>query len=144
MIERVRAILVTPADTMLLIKRVRPGIPPYWVFPGGGVEPTDETLKAALHREIHEELAGHAKVVMPFHVIERDDEREHFYLATIEDWSFDDRNGPEFSEAGRGEYYLDEVPLTVEAIDDLNLKPDEAAALLRDAIVKNEVSPKQG
>ncbi|TDO27357.1 NUDIX domain-containing protein [Kribbella sp. VKM Ac-2527] len=144
MIERVRAILVTPADTMLLIKRVRPGIPPYWVFPGGGVEPTDETLEAALHREIHEELAGRAKVVKPFHVIERDDEREHFYLTTIEDWSFDDRNGPEFSEAGRGEYYLDEVPLTIEAIDDLNLKPDEAAAVLRDAIVKNEVSAKLG
>ncbi|GAA1658295.1 NUDIX domain-containing protein [Kribbella alba] len=144
MIDRVRAILVTPADTILLIRRVRPGIPPYWVFPGGGVEPTDETFEAALHREIHEELAGRAKVVKTFHVIERDGEREHFYLATIEDWSFDDRNGPEFSETGRGEYYLDEVPLTVEAIADLNLKPAEAAAVLRDAIVKNEVSAKQG
>lgn len=144
MIERVRAILVTPADTVLLIRRVRPGIRPYWVFPGGGVEPTDETLEAALHREIHEELSGRAKGMKPFHVIERDGEREHFYLATIEDWSFDDRSGPEFGEAGRGEYYLDEVSLTVEAIDDLNLKPDEATAVLRNAIVNNEVSAKQG
>lgn len=144
MIERVRAVLVTPAGTLLLIKRVRPGMPPYWVFPGGGVEPTDDTLEAALHREIQEELAGHATIVKPIHVIERDGEREHFYLATIDGWSFDDRSGPEFSEAGRGEYYLDEVPLTVEAIDDLNLKPDDAAAVLRDAVVKNELSASDG
>jgi 8-oxo-dGTP pyrophosphatase MutT (NUDIX family) len=139
-IERVRAILVTPSDTLLLIKRVRPGIPPYWVFPGGGVEPTDATLEAALHREIREELAGDAEIVDLFHTIEKDGEREQFYLARIKAWSFDDKTGPEFGESGRGEYHLEEIPLLVQAIEAVNLKPDEAAVLLRNAIAQNALS----
>jgi ADP-ribose pyrophosphatase YjhB (NUDIX family) len=138
-IERVRAILVTPADTLLLIKRIRPGILPYWVFPGGGVEPTDATLEEALDREIREEIAGNAEILGLFHSIERSGERELFYLARIGQWSFDDRTGPEFSVAGRGEYHLDEVPLTSEAIEGVNVKPDEIGVLLRGAIDRGDL-----
>lgn len=49
--ERVRAVLVTAADTMLVVRRTKPDLPAYWVFPGGGVEPSDESREAALHRE---------------------------------------------------------------------------------------------
>ncbi|MFI8359643.1 NUDIX domain-containing protein [Streptomyces sp. NPDC085612] len=42
MIERVRAVLVTADDTILVIRRTKPGIPTYWVLPGGGVEAGDE------------------------------------------------------------------------------------------------------
>jgi len=38
MIERVRAVLVTPADQILLIRRERPATATYWVLPGGHVE----------------------------------------------------------------------------------------------------------
>jgi 8-oxo-dGTP pyrophosphatase MutT (NUDIX family) len=138
-IERVRAILVTPAGTLLLIKRMRPGIPAYWVFPGGGVEPTDATREAALDREIREEIAGDAEILDLFHSIERSGELELFYLATIGQWSFDDRTGPEFTEAGRGEYHLEEVPLTSEAIEGLNVKPDEVGVLLRGAIDRGDL-----
>ncbi|MFE7581966.1 NUDIX domain-containing protein [Streptomyces gardneri] len=102
MIERVRAILVTADDTMLVIRRTRPGIPEYWVLPGGGVEPDDAFREAALHREIHEEIAGKADVIRLLHTMESDDERQHFYLARIASWSFEDRTGPEFSARPRG------------------------------------------
>ncbi|MFF1422139.1 NUDIX domain-containing protein [Streptomyces sp. NPDC058280] len=134
MMERVRAVLVTADDTMLVIRRTRPGIPEYWVLPGGGVEPSDESREAALHREIHEEIAGKADIIRLLHTMESDDERQLFYLARIATWSFDDRTGPEFSAEGRGEYALEEIPLTMEGLDGIDLKPEEIAHVLRGAI----------
>ncbi|MFD8825715.1 NUDIX domain-containing protein [Streptomyces sp. NPDC059605] len=134
MIERVRAVLVTADDTMLAIRRTRPGIPEYWVLPGGGVEPGDESREAALHREIHEEIAGKADIVRLLHTMESDDERQLFYLARIATWSFDDRTGPEFSAEGRGEYALEEIPLTMKGIDGIDLKPEKIAHVLRGGI----------
>ncbi|OSC75613.1 NUDIX hydrolase [Streptomyces sp. BF-3] len=134
MIERVRAVLITTNDTMLVIRRTRPGIPEYWVLPGGGVEPSDESREAALHREIHEEIAGKADIVRLLHTMESDDERQLFYLARIATWSFDDRTGPEFSAEGRGEYALEEIPLTLEGLDGIDLKPEEISHVLRGAI----------
>ncbi|MFJ1858919.1 NUDIX domain-containing protein [Streptomyces anulatus] len=134
MMERVRAVLVTADDTMLVIRRTRPGIPEYWVLPGGGVEPSDESREAALHREIHEEIAGKADIIRLLHTMESDDERQFFYLARIATWSFDDRTGPEFSAEGRGEYALEEIPLTMEGLDGIDLKPEEIAHVLREAI----------
>ncbi|WP_324605536.1 MULTISPECIES: NUDIX hydrolase [unclassified Streptomyces] len=81
--ERVRAVLVTADDTMLVIRRTKPDIPTYWVLPGGGVEPSDESREAALHREIHEEIAGKADIVRLLHTMQSDDERQLFYLARI-------------------------------------------------------------
>ncbi|MFB7341070.1 NUDIX domain-containing protein [Streptomyces hydrogenans] len=134
MIERVRAVLVTADDTMLVIRRTRPGVPAYWVLPGGGVESGDASREAALHREIHEEIAGKADIVRLLHTMETDDERQLFYLARIATWSFDDRTGPEFSAEGRGEYALEEVPLTLEGLDCIDLRPEEIAHVLRGAI----------
>ncbi|MFB7825118.1 NUDIX domain-containing protein [Streptomyces hydrogenans] len=134
MIERVRAVLVTADDTMLVIRRTRPGIPEYWVLPGGGVEPGDASREAALHREIHEEIAGKADIVRLLHTVETDDERQLFYLARIATWSFEDRTGPEFSAEGRGAYALEEVPLTVEGLDGIDLKPEEIAHVLRGVV----------
>jgi hypothetical protein len=70
---------------------------------------------------------------------EKNGVQERFYLARIRQWSFDDRTGPEFSETGRGEYLLEEVLLTVEALDAVNLKPDEIALLLREAIQQGDL-----
>lgn len=142
MIERVRAVLVTKDDTMLVIRRTRPGIPEYWVLPGGGVEPSDESREAALHREIHEEIAGKADIIRLLHTMESDDERQLFYLARIATWSFDDRTGPEFSAEGRGEYALDEVPLTMEGLDGIDLKPEEIARVVRGAISAGNLGAK--
>lgn len=132
--ERVRAVLVTAAGTMLVIRRTRPGIPEYWVLPGGGVEPGDESREAALHREIHEEIAGKADIVRLLHTMESGAERQLFYLARVRSWSFEDRTGPEFSAEGRGAYALEEIPLTMEGLDGIDLKPEEVAHVLREAI----------
>ncbi|MFD7642645.1 NUDIX domain-containing protein [Kitasatospora sp. NPDC059795] len=137
--HRVRAVLLTPKHTMLLIKRVRPGIDPYWVIAGGKIEPTDASPEEALLREVREEIAGEARIVGLLHTVETATDHEDFYLATVEKWSFEDRTGPEFCQEGRGEYLLEEIPLTTDALDAVNLLPKDFAAVLRDAVERGEL-----
>jgi len=138
MIERVRAILVTDGEHLLVIKRIRPGIPTYWVLPGGHVEPEDVGLEAALHRELHEELVGDATVHSLVQILDAEDaqNRQYFYLARIHTWRFDERTGPEFADQNpeRGTYELDQIPLTAEALADIDLKPAQTANLIREAL----------
>lgn len=130
MIERVRAIVLTPANTILVIKRTRPGAAPYWVLPGGHIDETDNSLEDALRRELREELGGDTTILRLVNVIHRETERQHFYLATMDEWSFADRTGPEFSEPGRGSYELEEIPSHADDIEAIDLKPDEIALFL--------------
>ncbi|MGW4383853.1 NUDIX domain-containing protein [Kitasatospora sp. NPDC004531] len=133
--ERVRAVLLTDRGTMLVITRVRPGIPPYQVLVGGGVEDQDTDLEHALLREIREEIAGTATDLRPFLRLTSDKgEIEHFYTARISTWNFDDRSGPEFSRDDRGTYLLDEVPLTADAVNALNLMPPGIKTAILDAL----------
>ncbi|MDW4916274.1 NUDIX domain-containing protein [Streptomyces californicus] len=139
--QRVRAILITPAGTTLFMKRVRLDTDPYWVVVGGGVEDSDASPQDALLREIREEIAGDVDLVRPFHELQNPaGEKELFYLARIETWNFADRTGPEFERDDRGEYLLEEVPLTTEAIAKLNLMPPEISSVLRDAITCGELA----
>ena len=133
MIERVRAVLVTPAGQLLLIRRTRPGARPYWVLPGGHVEADDPNLRAALIREIREECGAEPQIIGLLQVLTDEHLREHFYLARIQSWSETERTGPEFDDPDRGEYRLEEVPLTVSALEAINLEPEEIAALLLNA-----------
>lgn len=132
--QRVRAVLITPQHTMLAIKRIRPDTPVYWVLPGGGVEDSDESLESALHREVWEEIAGRAEITGLLHTLESDNERQYFYLAHIEEWNFDKRSGPEFTRNDRGEYLLEEIPLTPDGLNTINLKPEEIAHKIRESI----------
>lgn len=134
MIERVRAIVLTAAGAMLVIKRTRPGAAPYWVLPGGHADDTDSSLENALRRELREELGGDAIVGRLVDVIRRESERQYFYLATMDSWSFGDRTGPEFSESGRGCYELEEIPCDAEAVAAIDLKPSEIAVFLANAL----------
>ena len=58
MIQRqsIRALLLTPGGELLLL-RIKPpnDTAPFWIAPGGGIE-GDETVEAALRRELREEL----------------------------------------------------------------------------------------
>jgi 8-oxo-dGTP pyrophosphatase MutT (NUDIX family) len=138
--QRVRAVLITPQRSMLVIKRIRPGIPAYWILPGGKVEGTDESLEAALHREVWEEIAGRAEITGLLHTIQTEEERHFFYVARIKKWSFEDRTGPEFSQEGQGEYELEEIPLTHQGIKGINLKPAEIATEIQKAIADGRLS----
>ncbi|MEU8436798.1 NUDIX domain-containing protein [Streptomyces sp. NPDC029216] len=132
--ERVRAVLITPARTMLIIRRTIPGRDVYHVLVGGGIEDGDPTPEAALHREIHEEIAGKAHIVRLLGTL-ADTEREeiqHIYLAEVRTWAFDDRTGSEFTRADRGTYELVETPLsTPEALATLNLQPPTVLPLIQ-------------
>jgi len=132
--ERVRAVLITPQDELLTIRRDRPGSPTYRVLPGGHVEPTDASLEDALIREIREELAGEPSIRSLLRVLDSEGDRKYFYLATIESWAFDQRTGPEFDDPGRGQYAVDLIPLTEGDIARSNLKPDAIADFLRQSL----------
>ncbi|MFC0042751.1 NUDIX hydrolase [Actinomadura rayongensis] len=137
--HRVRAVLLTPAGTLLLMKRLKPGQRPYWVVVGGGVEPNDASPEDALLREIREEVGGSATILRHLHTIDRGDERQDFYLAAIDTWSAADRTGPEFDRPDRGEYLLEEIPATTQALDALHLLPEEFAVTLRNAVEHGEL-----
>jgi 8-oxo-dGTP pyrophosphatase MutT (NUDIX family) len=51
----VRAVVLTPEREVLLMRTRRVTRPPYWLTPGGGVEP-GESDEQALRRELFEEL----------------------------------------------------------------------------------------
>ncbi|WP_055481178.1 NUDIX domain-containing protein [Sphaerimonospora mesophila] len=128
--KRVRGVLVTPGGNLLTIKRVRPGVDPYRVLPGGGVEPGDTTLEAALLREIDEELAGRPGIDALIHVMETGEERQYFFLGRIGSWDHDRRTGPEFADPSRGRYVVEEVPLDPAHLTRIAVKPEPIARLI--------------
>src|ERR1700744_2526382 len=55
-----RGIPVGGDGYLVLIRRTRPGRAPYWTTAGGGVEGSDPSIEAAMHRELAEELGAKA------------------------------------------------------------------------------------
>ncbi len=130
LIQRVRAILLTPDQKVLFIKRVKPHKPtPYWVAPGGGVEDHDSSLYAALHRELHEELGARADILRPGFILHHNKAEknleEHFFICRLLHLDLSQRSGPEFDDPTRGEYIPDAVPLLPGAIRQLNIRTVE-------------------
>lgn len=129
--QRVRALLTAPDGRIVTYRRIRPDRPVYWILPGGHVEPTDDSLTAALHREIREELGGEATIERLVHITrEADDHFQYIYFGHIETWSLDTRTGDEFSDPANGEYHLDLIAPNANAVAALNLKPEDFAERL--------------
>lgn len=129
-VQRVRAIILTDANELLFIKRVKPGDrAPYWVAPGGGVELYDPDLQAALERELCEELGATVEILGEGFVLEHraggKNLREHFFICRLLSYDLSLRHGPEFDDPSRGEYIPDTVPLEPEIIHSLNIKTIE-------------------
>jgi hypothetical protein len=94
MIERVRAVLVTPNGCQLAIRRPEPG---------SRTQPGDQRRDRRRGGN-HQPGAGAG--------VRAGDERQYFYLGRITSWDFTSRTGPEFAEPGRGSYQLKQIPLT--------------------------------
>jgi len=125
--QAARAILIDDDGRLVLIKRTKPGQAPYWTAPGGGVDPTDESVEAALHRELAEELgaaaSGAARVFLFSSPSDAGVAVQHFFVARLEKLDEAARSGPEFQDASRGGYDLDRIGLRGDDLASVDLKP---------------------
>jgi ADP-ribose pyrophosphatase YjhB (NUDIX family) len=132
-----RAILIDDHDRLVLIKRTKPGQTPYWTAPGGGVEDTDSSIEAALHRELAEELgaeaSGAARVFLFSAPSDAGVAVQHFFVARLTKLEPTARNGPEFDDPLRGGYDPERIDLRGEDLASIDLKP----AALKDFILAN-------
>ncbi|WP_042407174.1 NUDIX domain-containing protein [Streptacidiphilus carbonis] len=145
-----RAILLDgdpQSPELVLIKRTKPGRPPYWITPGGCVESTDPTVVDALHRELSEELGGKAGNVVPAFVdtvstslhdavdggtaaAGPDEVKvQHFFACRVESIDLAQRHGPEVDEPN-GEYEVVRLPFTREGVTSVNVVPSSLRAYL--------------
>jgi ADP-ribose pyrophosphatase YjhB (NUDIX family) len=128
-----RAILLD-GDELVLIKRTKPGREPYWVTVGGGVEADDESVEAALHREVFEELGGTVERTELVYLIT--DELvggigvQHIFAARLVSMDLAARTGTEFSKPERGGYEVVRVPFTPASVRELNLMPPQLAEFI--------------
>lgn len=126
-----RAIILDDEDRLVLIKRTKPGIAPYWLTPGGGVEADDANILAALHREIDEELGGKVTDAVPAFV----DTTEHladdgahgvkvqyFFACRLSTMDLARRHGPEIDEP-HGDYEVVRVPFTRVGLASVDIVP---------------------
>jgi ADP-ribose pyrophosphatase YjhB (NUDIX family) len=119
-VKRTARAIILDGDRLVLIKRTKPGLAPYWVTPGGGVEEYDPDILGALRREIDEEIGGKITAAVPAFV----DTVEHiaedgshgvkvqfFFVCRLESMDLDRRHGPEM-DAPCGEYEVVRVPFS--------------------------------
>jgi ADP-ribose pyrophosphatase YjhB (NUDIX family) len=135
--QAARAILIDNDSRLVLIKRTKPGQAPYWTTPGGGLEAWDESLEAALHRELAEELgaeaSGAARVFLLSSPSEAGVAIQHFFVARLRKLDASARSGPEFHDATRGRYDPDRISLLGDDLASVDLKP----AALKEFILAN-------
>lgn len=124
-----RALLIDDEDRLVLFKRTKPGEDPYWSTVGGGVDPSDASVEAALHREIAEELGATATGEVPVFLHSFDNGTgltvQHYYVARLVSLDLSSRDGPEFADPSRGSYDPVRVPLTGSCaeLSGLDLRP---------------------
>jgi ADP-ribose pyrophosphatase YjhB (NUDIX family) len=129
-----RAILIDDEGRLVLIKRSKPGRAPYWTTAGGGVEDSDASIEAAMHRELFEELGAQAigasqvflasfRSATGLHV-------QHFFVTRLAGMDLAVRTGPEFTDPARGSYDPDWVDLRGNELADVDLQPPELKAFI--------------
>jgi 8-oxo-dGTP pyrophosphatase MutT (NUDIX family) len=130
-VKRTARAILLDGGSLVLIKRTKPGIAPYWVTPGGGVEPGDATVVQALHRELDEELGAKVTDVVPAFVdtIEHiaDDgshgvKVQHFFACRLATMDPSRRHGPEVEEPS-GEYEIVRVPFSRVGLASVEIVP---------------------
>ena len=126
-----RAVLIDDDRRLVLFKRTKPGEEPYWSTVGGGVDPADASVEAALHRELAEELGAEAAAAVPAVFLHSFDNGkggltvQHYFAARLTSLDLSKRHGPEFEDPSRGAYDPVRVPLTGDCAElaALDLRP---------------------
>ncbi|MGH3736177.1 MAG: NUDIX domain-containing protein [Micromonosporaceae bacterium] len=135
-----RAIVIDDQGYLVLIKRTKPGTAPYWTAPGGGVEPDDPSVEAALVRELREELGAEVDSAQQVFLVSNPAGAgigvQHFFVCHLRKVDLAQRSGPEFDDPARGGYDLDRVTLTNDDLGQVDLKPAE----LRTFVMANRVA----
>ena len=135
-----RAIIIDDRARLVLIKRTKPGVAPYWTTAGGGVEKTDASVEAAMRREIFEELgaetAGAAQVFLVCDQRPAGVQVQHFFVTRLVRLDLAARTGPEFLDPSRGAYDVEYVDLRGDALAGIDLKPAE----LKEYILANRIA----
>jgi 8-oxo-dGTP pyrophosphatase MutT (NUDIX family) len=130
-VKRTARAVLLDGDHLILIKRTKPGIAPYWLTPGGGVEAGDSSVTAALHREIDEELGAKVTDVVPAFVdtvehIAEDGSHgvkvQYFFACRLASMDLSLRHGPEIDEPA-GEYEVVRVPFSRLGIASVGIVP---------------------
>jgi 8-oxo-dGTP pyrophosphatase MutT (NUDIX family) len=130
-VKRTARAILLDGTSLVLIKRTKPGLAPYWVTPGGGVELGDTTVTEALHRELDEELGAKVADVVPAFVdtVEHiaDDgshgvKVQHFFACRLVTMDLARRHGPEVDEP-TGEYEIVRVPFSRVGLASVEIVP---------------------
>ncbi|NUT35187.1 MAG: NUDIX domain-containing protein [Hamadaea sp.] len=126
-VRRARALLITPGGNVLTVRRHRPGHEPYWMLPGGGIEPDDTSLEAAVLREVTEETGGRPDLHRLVDISPLYGTRHAIYVGRIDAWDERRRTGPELDNPV-GSYHLEEIPVDPDRLADGTIWPTTAMA----------------
>lgn len=130
-----RAVLIDRDGQLVTIKRTKAGVAPYWTTPGGGIEPGDASREAALERELLEELGAKAVIGQQLTLVTSGTEGgqnvQYFFAARLISLDESLRTGEEHTDARRGGYEVERIPLDRLAAYDL--KP----TVVRDFLLEN-------
>ncbi|MEE1929987.1 NUDIX hydrolase [Streptomyces sp. TRM 70351] len=138
-VKRTARAILLDGDALIVIKRTKPGRAPYWITPGGGVEPEDGSVVAALHRELDEELGAKVTDVVPAFVDTVPEDAaegadggggagegvkvQHFFACRLASMDLSLRHGPEVDEPC-GEYDVVRLPFTRAGLASVEVVPE--------------------
>ncbi|CAO5238982.1 NUDIX domain-containing protein [Frankia sp. AgKG'84/4] len=124
-----RAILIDEESQLVLFRRTLPRRKPYWSTPGGGVDPEDDSIEAALHRELAEELGATVDRVQQVFLASppRGDgiAVAHFFVCRLVSMDLSLRTGEEFSNPAKGRYDVERIDLRGKKLSRYALQPPE-------------------
>ncbi|MET7438956.1 NUDIX domain-containing protein [Streptomyces sp. NPDC005496] len=133
--HNVRAVLFDDG-CLVFLRRGWPGGSPYWTTVGGGVEPGDADLEAALRREVMEEIGATIGPATEFLTLTEPGEKvtvvQHYFRADVLDTDASRRGGPELDDPDLGDFAPVRVALVASAVAALELHPPELADYLRE------------
>ncbi|WP_133150859.1 NUDIX hydrolase, partial [Frankia canadensis] len=124
-----RAILIDPDGRLVLFRRTLPKRKPYWSTPGGGVDAGDDSIEAALHRELAEELGATVDRVQQVFLTSPPRGGgitvAHFFVCRLVSMDLSLRTGEEFTNPAKGRYDVDRIDLHGKKLSRYPLQPLE-------------------